>query len=218
VLILTRGACEPSVRYGVHIADGMLINGGGMAKVQGRVTRSGTVSVIARTGSQWANGSGRLGRNRGYGARRGDGRAATAAALGWRNGESKTGILPPPPLRHRGRLRCPMTQPSSASRRSSSDPQGTMRLLPTLNPLEEAMTGWRRRRNGARRAGGRSDPCRNPFRWGLFRKPRTQSKPAARRIGRYLTTHIRQGRFSKVRLWVSSASRCVFGTRSTYWL
>ena len=31
VLILTRGgACEPSVRYGVQIADGMVINGGGM--------------------------------------------------------------------------------------------------------------------------------------------------------------------------------------------
>ena len=73
VLILTRGACEPSVRYGVHIADGMLINGDGMATVQGRVTRSGTVSVNARSGSQWANGSGRLGRNRGDGAWRGQG-------------------------------------------------------------------------------------------------------------------------------------------------
>ena len=47
VLILTRGgACEPAVRYGVQIADGMVINGGGMATVQGRVTRSGTVSVM----------------------------------------------------------------------------------------------------------------------------------------------------------------------------
>jgi hypothetical protein len=68
VLILTRGACEPSVRYGVQIADGMVINGGGIATVQGRVTRSGTVSVIVRSGNQWANSSGRLGRNRGGGA------------------------------------------------------------------------------------------------------------------------------------------------------
>jgi hypothetical protein len=43
-LILTRGgACGPSVRYGV-IADGLIINGGGIATVQGRITRSGTVS------------------------------------------------------------------------------------------------------------------------------------------------------------------------------
>jgi hypothetical protein len=74
VLIFTRGgACEPSVRYGVQIADGMVINGGGIATVQGRVTRSGTVSVIVRSGNQWANGSGRLGRNRGGGAWRGQG-------------------------------------------------------------------------------------------------------------------------------------------------
>jgi hypothetical protein len=54
-LILTRrGACELSVRYGVQIADGMVINGGGIATVQGRVTRSGTVSVIVQSGNQWA--------------------------------------------------------------------------------------------------------------------------------------------------------------------
>ena len=74
VLILTRGgACEPSVRYGVQIADGMLVNGGRIATVQGRVTRSGTVSVAVRSGNQWAKGSGRLGRNRGGGAWRGQG-------------------------------------------------------------------------------------------------------------------------------------------------
>src|ERR1700691_2657526 len=61
VLILTRGgACEPSVRYGVQIADGMVINGGGIATVQGWVTRSGTVSVVVTSGNQWANVSGRL--------------------------------------------------------------------------------------------------------------------------------------------------------------
>jgi hypothetical protein len=74
VLILTRGgACEPSVRYGVQIADGMVVNGGGIATMQGRVTRSGAVSVTVRSGNQWANGSGRLGRNRGGSAWRGQG-------------------------------------------------------------------------------------------------------------------------------------------------
>src|SRR5271155_3627404 len=39
VLIVTRsGACEPTFRYGVQIADGTVIDGGGMATVQGRVT------------------------------------------------------------------------------------------------------------------------------------------------------------------------------------
>jgi len=74
VLILTQGGtCEPTLRHGVQIADGIINNGGGLATVQGRVTRSGTVSVNARSGSQWANGSGRLGRNRGDGAWRGQG-------------------------------------------------------------------------------------------------------------------------------------------------
>ena len=74
VLILTRGsACETSLRHGVQIADGMVNNGGGVASVQGRVTRNGVVSVAVRSGDQWANGSGRLGRNRGGGSRRGQG-------------------------------------------------------------------------------------------------------------------------------------------------
>jgi hypothetical protein len=41
--------------------------------MQGRVTRSGAVSVTVRSGNQWANGSGRLGRNRGGSAWRGQG-------------------------------------------------------------------------------------------------------------------------------------------------
>ena len=74
VLILTRGsACETSLRHGVQIADGMVNNGGGVASVQGRVTRNGAVSVAVRSGDQWANGSGCLGRNRGGGSRRGQG-------------------------------------------------------------------------------------------------------------------------------------------------
>jgi hypothetical protein len=69
VLILRRGgACEPAVRCGVQITDGMVICGGGMATVQGHVNRRGSVQVMVRSGNRWANGSGRLGRNRGGGA------------------------------------------------------------------------------------------------------------------------------------------------------
>jgi hypothetical protein len=75
VLILTRGgACEPAVRRGVQITDGMVIYGGGMATVRGRVTRRGSVEVSVRSGNRWANGCGRLGRNRGGGAWWGQGR------------------------------------------------------------------------------------------------------------------------------------------------
>jgi|ERR1700722_13614759 hypothetical protein len=69
VLNLTRGgACEPAARCGVQITDGMVIYGGGMAAVQGRVTRRGSVQVMVRSGNRRANGAGRLGRNCGGGA------------------------------------------------------------------------------------------------------------------------------------------------------
>jgi hypothetical protein len=69
VLILTRGgACEPAVRCGVQITGGMVIYSGGMATVQGRVSRRGSVQVSVRSGNWWANGCGRLGGNRGAGA------------------------------------------------------------------------------------------------------------------------------------------------------
>ncbi len=78
VLNLTRGgACEPAVRCGVQITNGMVIYGGGMAAVQGRVTRRGSVQVIVRAGNQWANGSGRLGGKRGGGFWRGQGTSGT---------------------------------------------------------------------------------------------------------------------------------------------
>jgi hypothetical protein len=65
VLILTRGgACEPAVRCGVQITGGMVIYSGGMATVQGRVSRRGSVQVSVRSGNWWANGCGRLGGNR----------------------------------------------------------------------------------------------------------------------------------------------------------
>ena len=78
VLILTQGGtCEPTLRHGVQIADGIINNGGGLATVQGRVTRKGAVRVTVRSGNQWANGSGLLSRNRGGGAWRGQGTNGT---------------------------------------------------------------------------------------------------------------------------------------------
>jgi hypothetical protein len=74
VLIRTHGgACDPTLRFGAQIADGIINNGVGIATVQGRVTPKGTVRVTVRSGSQWADGFGLLSRNRGSGARRGQG-------------------------------------------------------------------------------------------------------------------------------------------------
>jgi hypothetical protein len=74
LIVSARGACESTYRFGVQIADGMVLNDdGGLATVQGRVSRSGAVSVLVRSGSQWARGSGRLSKNRGGGTWRGQG-------------------------------------------------------------------------------------------------------------------------------------------------
>jgi hypothetical protein len=74
VVIVTRGgACVPTFRYAVQIADGAVIDGGGMAKVQGQVNPTGAVRVVVRSGYQWASGSGRLSRNTGGGMWRGEG-------------------------------------------------------------------------------------------------------------------------------------------------
>lgn len=79
VVIVTRGgACDPSFRYGVTIADGAVINSGGSpADVRGRVSPNGAVRVSVQSGNQWASGSGRLGRNSGGGVWRGQGSAGT---------------------------------------------------------------------------------------------------------------------------------------------
>jgi hypothetical protein len=73
VLIVTHGGvCDPAYRYGVQITDGTVINdGSSTAAVQGRVTPTGIVRVIVRSGNQWADGSGYLSGNRGRGAWRG---------------------------------------------------------------------------------------------------------------------------------------------------
>lgn len=74
VLIITKsGACDPTYRYGVEITDGNVIYQGGMVTLQGRVTPKGAVRVIVQAGSQSADGSGRLTRNRGGGVWTGQG-------------------------------------------------------------------------------------------------------------------------------------------------
>jgi hypothetical protein len=72
VIMTSGGACQSSIRYGVNISNGQIINpAGGMADVQGRVTRRGAVRVTVRSGGAWAVGSGHLGRLTGSGVWRG---------------------------------------------------------------------------------------------------------------------------------------------------
>ena len=73
VIVAHTGACDSSYRFGVQVADGLVINDGGLATVQGRVTPTGLVKVSVRAGSQWANGSGRLTGKRGGGVWKGQG-------------------------------------------------------------------------------------------------------------------------------------------------
>jgi|HubBroStandDraft_6_1064221.scaffolds.fasta_scaffold41888_2 hypothetical protein len=76
VVITTRaGACEPTVRYGVEILDGSVVNstGSNQADVSGQVSRRGIMRVSVRAGGAWADGSGRLGMYNGSGVWRGEG-------------------------------------------------------------------------------------------------------------------------------------------------
>lgn len=98
VLIMTQnGPCDPSLRYGVQISNGEVLNNGGSpVAVQGRVTPRGMVRVNVSAGGQWASGAGRLDLKRGGGVWQGQGSAgacsgtwvaqrrsaATAAAMG----------------------------------------------------------------------------------------------------------------------------------------
>jgi hypothetical protein len=77
VMITTRGgACQPSVRYGVQIINGMVVNpAGGPGQVSGRVAPNGVVRVSVQAGGQSASGSGRLSSSRGGGVWRGQGSA-----------------------------------------------------------------------------------------------------------------------------------------------
>jgi hypothetical protein len=81
VLIVTQsGSCDPSYRYGVQIADGAVVyDGAGPITLQGKVTPKGAVRVILQAGSQWADGSGKLTRNRGGGVWKGQGMSSACA-------------------------------------------------------------------------------------------------------------------------------------------
>lgn len=68
VIVTHRGACEPAYRSAVTISNGVVSGGGGMAQLYGRVNRRGGVSVVVRSGTQNARGSGRLGRYSGGGS------------------------------------------------------------------------------------------------------------------------------------------------------
>ncbi len=74
VIATSGGACDPTFRYPVAISNGEVINAGGtVASVQGRVRPNGSVRVRVQSGDQWADGSGRLGANRGSGVWKGQG-------------------------------------------------------------------------------------------------------------------------------------------------
>jgi hypothetical protein len=80
VLISTsNGPCSSSYRYGVQIADGAVIYGGGMVNMQGKVTPKGAVRVMVQSGGQWANGHGHLTRTRGGGVWTGQGAGGTCS-------------------------------------------------------------------------------------------------------------------------------------------
>jgi hypothetical protein len=73
VVISTRGGpCPSTIRYGVTIVGGQIVNpAGGEADVRGRVTPRGAVSVTVRSGGASAVGTGSLGRLTGGGVWRG---------------------------------------------------------------------------------------------------------------------------------------------------
>lgn len=74
VIATSAGACDATFRYPVAISNGTVGNAGGaVASVQGQVRPNGSVRVRVQSGNQWADGSGRLGMNRGSGVWRGQG-------------------------------------------------------------------------------------------------------------------------------------------------
>jgi hypothetical protein len=80
VLIATnRRACGPSYRFGVQISDGAVIYENGMVSMRGRVAAKGAVRVAVQSGSQSANGFGRLTKSRGGGVWRGQGTSGTCS-------------------------------------------------------------------------------------------------------------------------------------------
>lgn len=93
VLIMTRnGPCDPSLRYGVQISNGQVVNNGAAAvDIQGRVNPSGMVRVNVQAGGQWASGAGRLDLARGGGVWQGQGSAGACSGT-WVAQRRSTGI------------------------------------------------------------------------------------------------------------------------------
>jgi BA14K-like protein len=81
VLIMTQnGPCDASLRYGVQISNGAVVNNGAApVDIQGRVNSSGMVRVNVQAGGQWASGSGRLDLARGGGVWQGQGSAGACS-------------------------------------------------------------------------------------------------------------------------------------------
>lgn len=81
VFIMTQnGPCDPSLRYGVQIWNGEVVNNGAAAvDIRGRVNPSGMVRVNVQAGGQWASGSGRLDLARGGGVWQGQGSAGACS-------------------------------------------------------------------------------------------------------------------------------------------
>jgi hypothetical protein len=80
VLLATHsGTCGPTYRYGVQIANGVVNYDGGGVTMQGRVTPKGAVRVIVQSGTQRAEGFGRLTKIRGGGVWRGQGTSGSCA-------------------------------------------------------------------------------------------------------------------------------------------
>jgi hypothetical protein len=81
VLIMTKyGSCDPTYRYGVQIDNGTVTyQGGGLITMQGRVTPKGAVRVRVSAGSQYADGTGKMTRNRGGGIWMGQGTSSACS-------------------------------------------------------------------------------------------------------------------------------------------
>jgi hypothetical protein len=81
VLIVTNsGPCDRAYRFGLSIRNGdVFYNGSTPVNVDGRVNSTGSVRVRVWTGSQGANGAGRLSRDYGGGQWRGTGLSGSCA-------------------------------------------------------------------------------------------------------------------------------------------
>ena len=72
-IITDKGTCDRGYRYAIFIRNGVLYYKGDVVDINGRVARSGVVSVMLSRGNLSANGQGRLGRDFGQGVWRGAG-------------------------------------------------------------------------------------------------------------------------------------------------